>query len=104
MSDAGKTPLDRLNECREKIDAIDVDIVALLNARTTVVHEIGRVKRELDVPVYEPKREQQVFENITSANHGPLTNDALMRVFERIIDEMRTIQKNMKNETTGGSR
>ncbi len=75
------------------IDDVDRRIVALLNERTLVVENIGRVKREAQLPVYEPKREDQVFANITSANHGPLTTQAVRRIFERIIDEMRTIQR-----------
>ena len=63
----------RLAEYRTLIDDVDRRIVALLNERTLVVEEIGRVKREAQLPVYEPKREDQVFANITSANHGPLT-------------------------------
>jgi chorismate mutase len=83
-----------LDEFRVSIDRIDRDIVALINERTRVVHEIGRVKREAQLPVYEPKREEQVFANITGANQGPINNDAVRRIFERIIDEMRTIQRN----------
>ena len=75
------------------IDDVDRRIVALLNERTLVVEKIGRVKREAQLPIYEPKREEQVFANITSANHGPLTTQAVRRIFERIIDEMRTIQR-----------
>jgi len=85
--------LARLSECRTLIDAVDLKILALLNERTRIVHEIGEVKRNLTLPIYEPKREEQVFENITSHNDGPLANDAVKRVFERIIDEMRSIQK-----------
>lgn len=84
---------EQLNVCRVQIDAIDVEIVRLLNERTKVVHEIGRIKRNMAVPVYEPKREAQVFANIRAANGGPITNDALQRVFERIIDEMRHVQQ-----------
>jgi len=83
----------RLDEYRVLIDDVDRRIVALLNERTGVVEEIGRVKREAHLPIYEPKREDQVFANVTSANHGPLTEVAVRRVFERIIDEMRTIQR-----------
>lgn len=85
--------VDKLAEYRRQIDAVDLKIVELLNARTEIVHEIGRIKREFALPVYEPKREDQVFENITAHNGGPLTADALKRIFERIIDEMRTIQQ-----------
>ena len=84
---------NRLEDFRVSIDAVDRRIVDLLNERTRVVEEIGRVKRHSDLPIYEPKREEQVFENITSHNQGPLTPEAVRRIFERIIDEMRTIQR-----------
>jgi chorismate mutase len=83
----------KLDEYRILIDEVDRRLVALLNERTRTVEEIGRVKRSAALPIYEPKREQLVFENITAANQGPLSPDALKRIFERIIDEMRSIQK-----------
>ena len=83
----------RLDEFRLLIDDVDRRIVALLNERTRTVEEIGRVKRAASLPIYEPKREDQVFANITDANQGPLTPGAVKRIFERIIDEMRTIQR-----------
>jgi chorismate mutase len=85
--------MEKLADCRRQIDSLDLKIVELLNERTEVVHEIGRIKRQFSLPIYEPKREDQVFQNITGHNPGPLTADALKRIFERIIDEMRTIQK-----------
>ncbi|MEI9973997.1 MAG: chorismate mutase [Ignavibacteriota bacterium] len=83
----------KLEEFRVLIDDVDRRIVELLNERTHVVEEIGRVKRESALPIYEPKREEQVFANITGSNHGPMSSDALRRIFERIIDEMRKIQR-----------
>jgi len=83
----------KLEEFRVFIDDVDRRLVALLNERTAVVHNIGRVKREARLPVYEPRREDQVFANITACNHGPLSPDAVKRIFERIIDEMRSIQR-----------
>ncbi|MCX6026907.1 MAG: chorismate mutase [Chloroflexi bacterium] len=82
-----------LIECRDRIDVLDRQILALLNARTRIVEEIGRIKQELDLPIYEPKREDEVFENVTAHNTGPLTGEGVRRVFERIIDEMRNIQR-----------
>ena len=90
------TPEDgrqKLEEFRVVIDQIDRRIVALLNERTEIVESIGRVKRESQMPVYEPRREDQVFANIAEANQGPITNEAVRRIFERIIDEMRGIQR-----------
>jgi chorismate mutase-like protein len=82
-----------LARCRERIDEIDRRLVELLNERTSIVEEIGRVKKEANRAIYEPKRESQVFDNITSHNGGPLTAEGVKRIFERIIDEMRRVQK-----------
>jgi chorismate mutase len=84
-----------LTECRQEVDAIDVQLVQLINQRTKVVHRIGQIKRRSTMPVYEPKREEQVFANIASANQGPLPQDAVKAIFQRIIDEMRTVQQRM---------
>lgn len=93
-----------LEACRRRIDELDLRILELLNERTRVVEEIGRAKRVLDLPIYEPKREDEVYANVTSHNGGPLPAEAVKRVFERIIDEMRTVQKlrmQERSETPG---
>jgi len=82
-----------LRRCREAIDEIDVQLLQLLNQRTNVVEEIGRIKQALRLGIYEPKREEQVFANVLGHNAGPLPPEAVKRIFERIIDEMRTVQK-----------
>ena len=86
------TPED-LARCRVEIDAIDRRLLELLNERTRIVEQIGNVKQALHMGIYEPKREDQVFANVTGRNPGPLPNDAVIRIFERIIDEMRNVQK-----------
>lgn len=78
---------------REGIDRIDLELLALLNERTKIVEKIGKVKLAASLPVYEPKREDAVYRNVLDHNEGPLTSDAVRRIFERIIDEMRTLQK-----------
>jgi chorismate mutase len=84
----------KLEEFRIAIDELDRRIVELLNERTRVVEDIGRVKRSAQLPVYEPKREDQVFDNISQASaDGPLTKEAVRRIYERIIDEMRMVQR-----------
>jgi chorismate mutase len=85
--------VEDLDRCRVRIDEIDLRLLDLLNQRTSIVEEIGRIKQELTLAIYEPKREEQVFSNVTGHNRGPLTHDAVKRIFERIIDEMRTVQK-----------
>ena len=82
-----------LDRCREQIDVIDRQIAELLNQRARVVEVIGDLKQNAQMKVYEPKREDAVYQNIASANQGPLRNDSLKRIYERIIDEMRTLQR-----------
>lgn len=82
-----------LEHCRVRIDELDLRLLDLLNQRTAIVEEIGRIKQDLQLAIYEPKREEQVFASVTRHNSGPLPDDAVRRIFERIIDEMRNIQK-----------
>jgi len=95
--------IDALADCRRRIDQIDIRILALLNERTKIVEEIGRIKQELGLPIYEPKREDDVFNNVVTHNEGPLPPEAVRRLFERIIDEMRTLQR-MRREAADGVR
>jgi chorismate mutase len=89
-----------LSGCRERVDAVDRQMIELLNERSRIVTEIGRIKGEAKLPIYEPKREDQVYANISAHNHGPLSSDAAKRIFERIIDEMRKLQRErMEDET-----
>jgi chorismate mutase len=90
--------MEKLAECRRQIDAVDRKILTLLNERTRIVEEIGSIKQKLSLPIYEPKREDEVFHNVTSQNPGPLSAEALKRIFERIIDEMRSIQRDKTHD------
>ena len=90
-----------LGECRKKIDGIDLELLKLLNQRASIVEEIVVVKNALALAIFEPKREDAVFENVTSHNTGPLTSDALQRVFSRIMDEMRSLQWLRRHQQQG---
>ena len=78
---------------RRNIDEIDRQVVALLNQRAAAAHEIGKLKRSTDLPVYEPNRERVIFDNVRAANNGPLPDIELQHIYERIIDVMRALQK-----------
>ncbi len=82
-----------IEDWRKKIDELDRKLVALLNDRARAAVEIGKLKRETNLPVYEPNRERVVFANVQEANRGPLPSRDLVRIYERIIDVMRNIQK-----------
>lgn len=82
-----------LEELRRRIDMLDEHLVRLLNARAACALEIGRLKRALDIPVYQPAREAEVLAHIDGVNTGPLDQQAIRRLFERIIDEARHLER-----------
>ena len=82
-----------IEDWRKKIDELDRKLVALISERALAAVEIGRLKRNTSLPIYEPDRERIVFENVQEANRGPLPGRDLVRIYERIIDVMRNIQK-----------
>lgn len=93
----------KLRELRVVIDDLDRRIAGLLNERVSIVEDIGRVKRDADMPVVEPDREARVFENVRGVtSDDPLAQAAMQRIFERIIEEMRQIQK-LRMEANGES-
>ena len=82
-----------LEDLRRRIDLLDASLVKLLNARAACALEIGRLKRDLGMPIYQPEREAEVVRNVQSANTGPLDQPAIKRLFERIIDEARHLER-----------
>jgi chorismate mutase len=82
-----------IDDWRIRIDEIDLQLVALFNERARCAIEIGHIKRRLGLEVYSPSREAQVIANVTGANEGPLDLDAVRRLFERVIDESRRIER-----------
>jgi chorismate mutase len=82
-----------LDDLRKRIDLLDQSLVRLLNARAACALEIGRVKRAMDIPIYQPERESEVLRNVQAVNTGPLDQEAIKRLFERIIDEARHLER-----------
>jgi chorismate mutase-like protein len=80
-------------EWRQTVDILDRQVVDLINQRATAAHEIGRLKREAGLPIYEPAREKEVLANVKGANQGPLTDRDMISIYERIMDMMRKIQQ-----------
>jgi chorismate mutase len=86
--------MQTLEELRRNIDRLDEVIVRLLNERARVVCEIGQLKRADSVAVYDPEREKQILAHVCSvACEGPLGPDAVARLYERVIDESRRLER-----------
>jgi len=84
-----------ISDWRKKIDEIDRGLVHLLNERARCAVEIGRIKRQNGLPIQEPNREQEVFRQALAANQGPLPDEAIRRVLERIVEEGKALQRSV---------
>jgi len=82
-----------IDDWRIRIDEIDLQLVELFNERAQCAIQIGHIKRRLGLEVYSPTREAQVIAHVTGANRGPLDHEAVRRLFERVIDESRRIER-----------
>lgn len=92
MSEANSSEMT-MDDWRRRIDEIDLQLVELFNERTKCAIEIGHIKKRLGLDIYSPSREAQVIANVTAANAGPLDAEAIRRLFERVIDEARRIER-----------
>lgn len=85
-----------LEDLRDEINKIDEVIVRLLDSRARCAYAVGRLKHQLGRPIYEPAREAAVIAHVRQVNdalQGPLDGDAVARLYERIMDEARRIQR-----------
>lgn len=82
-----------ISDWRMKIDALDEQLVKLISQRAEAANAIGALKQQNDLPVYEPKREQAVFDHVRAVNPGPLPDQEIQHIFERIMDVMRSLQR-----------
>ncbi|MGB2624481.1 MAG: chorismate mutase [Candidatus Acidiferrum sp.] len=89
-----------LADWRRRIDEIDKKLVDLLNERSRCALEIGKLKQAANLPLYQPDRENEVLANAERANPGPLTDAAIRRLFERIIDEARAAERDAMHSDT----
>lgn len=82
-----------IDEIRVRIDELDRLLLKIFNERAELALQIGEIKKELGLAVYDPAREKRIFEAMQVANPGPLDNGAIVRMFERVIDESRRLER-----------
>lgn len=91
-----------LDELRGEIDRLDERLVELLSARAACALEIGHMKKAAGLPVYQPGREAEVLAHVQHINPGPLDDGAIRRLFERIIDEARRLERLAEGAESSG--
>jgi chorismate mutase-like protein len=82
-----------LNQLRERLDVIDDQMVALLSERAQVIMQVADFKRQHHLPIYVPAREESIIERLRTTNPGPLSGDAIERIYRTIIEEMRKLER-----------
>jgi chorismate mutase len=87
-----------INEIRKRIDLLDDVLLRIFNERARLALEIGHAKKELNLPVFDPAREKRIFKRMKEDNPGPLDDDAIVRMFERVVDESRRLERIMSHK------
>ena len=90
---AEERAVKHIDDLRQRIDWIDEQLVRLLNARAECALQLGHLKKGLGMDIYQPAREQEVLGNVQRLNTGPLDDGAIRRLFERVIDEARRLER-----------
>ena len=84
-----------IHDIRKRIDELDDELLRIFNERAGLALKIGKIKKMLGLPVYDPVREKRIFTRMKEANAGPLDDGAIVRMFERVVDESRRLERIM---------
>jgi chorismate mutase len=84
-----------IEEIRREIDRLDDELLQIFNHRAVLALKIGAIKKESGLAVFDPEREKKIFLRMKTENPGPLDNQAIVRLFERVIDESRRLERIM---------
>ncbi len=87
-----------IHEIREEIDRLDDELLRIFNERSALAVKIGEIKKREGLRIYDPSREQKIFRRIKANNPGPLDNQAIVRLFERVIDESRSLERTLSGK------
>ena len=87
-----------IDDIRKRIDELDDVLLRVFSERAQLALDIGQVKKELGLPVYDPQREKEIYARMKANNPGPLDGEAIVRMFERVVDESRRLERLMSQE------
>ena len=85
--------MDKFDKIRKEIDLIDNQLLKLFNERAIWAIELGQIKKEKMLDIYDPERELDIIEMMLKQNSGPLDEKAVRGLFQRLIDESRRVEK-----------
>ena len=85
--------MDNIDDLRERINAIDDELLRLFNERAKLALAIGRMKKNQGLPIHIPSREEQIITRVQEENPGPLSPTSIARLYEQLIQESRTLEE-----------
>lgn len=91
MGQSNGTGAKTLGDWRQEIDALDVELLRLLNQRAAIAGEIAAIKVALGLPAYDARREEQVLERVAAKNSGPFGDESVRAIFHSIVHETRML-------------
>lgn len=83
---------ERIQDLRERVDAVDRDLVRVLNERASIVQEIVAIKDEAGVALFDPKREEEILQRVVGYNEGPIYDSSMREIFELILHRIRDLE------------
>jgi 3-deoxy-7-phosphoheptulonate synthase/chorismate mutase len=83
---------EKVQELRERVDAVDRELIRALNERARVVQEIATLKAEAGVPIFDPKREEEILQRAVEYNEGPIYDSSMRDIFELILHRIRDLE------------
>jgi len=84
-----------IDDFRSEIDRLDGELLKIFNQRAQLALKIGELKKNTGLPIFDPSREKKIFQRMKKENPGPLDDQAIVRLFERVIDESRRLERIM---------
>jgi chorismate mutase len=84
--------MDDIDDLRRQIDSIDDELLRLFNARARLAVQIGEMKKTRGLPVYIPSREAEILGRVQQHNPGPLSPQAITRLYQQLIDESKKLE------------
>ncbi len=87
-----------IDEIRTAIDRLDDELLKIFNQRAALALKIGEIKKVSGLAIYDPEREKKIFLRMKRENPGPLDDQAIVRLFERVIDESRRLERIMTSK------
>jgi 3-deoxy-7-phosphoheptulonate synthase/chorismate mutase len=82
----------RIEELRERVDEVDRELIRVLNERARIVQELLAIKDETGMPLFDPKREEEILRRVAEENEGPIYDTSMREIFELILHRIRDLE------------